>query len=272
MPSLAAQLEPLTISQLRYRLCTFGCASTSAVEADAQRRGGRVEKKRVLVELLCRLHTEGGTAFQRRCVHSKGTPLGTDVLAPLLDACQAAFDHRAKATRARPGVQADGYLVLGVAAAGEPPRPLGRYETLWRLALAALHSAAPRVFVPTTIAVTKNFVGSPHVDSNDTEPQYALSLGAFTSGGELCVEDEDERTVHLVETRGRLACIDGRYPHWVRAFSGGDRYSVIFYRVEGERQEPCRAVLPPLEGTTVQVTGSNRCRGRRAPLGPGRDP
>ena len=79
--------------------------------------------------------------------------------------------------------------------------------------------------------------------------QYALSLGDFaqSGGGELVVESEsgDERWV--VETRNRVARVDGRFAHWVRGYDttprvsvSGDgirgdepgtnpRYSVIFY-------------------------------------------
>ena len=46
-----------------------------------------------------------------------------------------------------------------------------------------------------TIAVTKNFVGSPHIDVCDIDTQYGISLGEF-SGGALMVEG-DPRTVHV---------------------------------------------------------------------------
>ena len=99
------------------------------------------------------------------------------------------------------------------------------------------------------LAVTRNFTGSPHVDKDDVTFQYALSLGDFaqSGGGELVVESEsgDERWV--VETRNRVARVDGRFAHWVRGYDttprvsvSGDgirgdepgtnpRYSVIFY-------------------------------------------
>ena len=53
----------------------------------------------------------------------------------------------------------------------------------------------------THIAVTKNFVGSPHVDNLDQTFQYTISLGSFTKGGELCVEHRV--TAHT--TRGAVA-------------------------------------------------------------------
>ncbi len=93
------------------------------------------------------------------------------------------------------------------------------------------------------IAVTKNFVASPHIDDRDRSFQYAVSLGDFEEGGELCVEgsctDEDEIEngnqrervdyVNVVETRNRIARVDGRNVHWVRTWNGADRYSLIFY-------------------------------------------
>ena len=53
--------------------------------------------------------------------------------------------------------------------------------------------------------------------------------------GELCIE-EDAHTVRLVDTRNRLACCDGRFPHWVRGGYDGERYSVVFYRSSGVRE------------------------------------
>ena len=96
------------------------------------------------------------------------------------------------------------------------------------------------------LAVTKDFVGSPHADVNDASHQYAMALGDWPRpGGELVVESEDGATRWVVDTRGRLARFDGRYVHWVRGFEnrrviGGEhdhhrkmtstcRYSVVFY-------------------------------------------
>ena len=86
-------------------------------------------------------------------------------------------------------------------------------------------------YTHTAIAVTRNFVGSPHIDQFDQCEQLAISLGEF-EGGELCVE-EDAHTVAVHETRGRIAKVDGRRVHWVRAFRGGDRFSLIFYNTVG---------------------------------------
>ena len=65
----------------------------------------------------------------------------------------------------------------------------------------------------TSIAFTRNFQGSPHIDTQNIAPFYGLSMGDFT-GGALCVEYSPREVAH-VDTHGKLAKVDGRYPHWV---------------------------------------------------------
>jgi hypothetical protein len=43
------------------------------------------------------------------------------------------------------------------------------------------------------------------------------------------VDPDGAHRVAVVETRERIARVDGRHVHWVRTFTGGDRYSLIFY-------------------------------------------
>merc|ERR1711865_1355409 len=92
------------------------------------------------------------------------------------------------------------------------------------------------------MAVTKDFQGSPHVDANDVTYQYAVSLGSFDRGGELCVEGIDPSEVHILNTHDRIARVDGRFLHWVRGHSGGDCFSLIFFSTTPacatERAEP----------------------------------
>lgn len=120
-------------------------------------------------------------------------------------------------------------------------------------------------------AVTKNFVSSPHVDDRDQTFQYAVSLGDFTTGGELCVDGwdastvqkkekepvdsfdrkketddnddgdnsfEDKDVLHVVNTHNRIARIDGRFVHWVRPWQDGDRYSLVFYDTSHRHPTP----------------------------------
>jgi hypothetical protein len=92
-------------------------------------------------------------------------------------------------------------------------------------------------------------------DRFDASFQYAISVGNFRGGGELCVEESDGRGVALVHTHNRLACIDGRFPHWVAGYDCGEdrtpesnsgaRYSVVFYVTESSCYTPkTLAVLP----------------------------
>ena len=100
-------------------------------------------------------------------------------------------------------------------------------------------------FSYTHVAITKNFIGSPHVDNLDTTYQYTISLGSFNTGGELCVESRggngsggggsgggDGTRIEVISTHDRVASMDGRFVHWVRGHSGGDRYSLVFYSLD----------------------------------------
>ncbi len=71
-------------------------------------------------------------------------------------------------------------------------------------------------------------IASPHIDDRDRSFQYAISLGDF-QGGELCVEGRNHNEINVVDTKNRIARVDGRHIHWVRGWNGGDRYSLIFY-------------------------------------------
>lgn len=60
-------------------------------------------------------------------------------------------------------------------------------------------------------------------------------------------EGEAAGVVHVIETRGRIARMDGRHVHWVRSWgsrqqppppAGGERYSLIFYDTSGRAPRP----------------------------------
>jgi hypothetical protein len=90
-------------------------------------------------------------------------------------------------------------------------------------AFRVLHWADPR-FQYDRLAVTKNFTGSPHVDKDDVTFQYAVSLGDFGDlGGELVVESEDGAFRWEVDTRDRVARVDGRFVHWVRGYDSPEK-------------------------------------------------
>eukprot|EP00947_MAST-08B_sp_MAST-8B-sp1_P000113 g113.t1 len=59
--------------------------------------------------------------------------------------------------------------------------------------------------------------------------------------GQLCVEASPLDVVSI-DTFERLGRMDGRYVHWVSAYSG-ERFSVIFYRTEGATVPKSSAVF-----------------------------
>lgn len=226
-PSLHDQLDPLTISQLRSRLLEYGF-HTAIIEANAQRAGGRVAKKEALIKLLCKLYVYQPIKYPRLRIHLSGKQVPEELLSPLLLCLRRMLWPKKKRN-----LTAAEYLVLGIPAEGANERQCHvKYGELWKLATAVMLHMAPS-FDYSTIAATKNFVGSPHVDMGGTlntkrkqclnlmalNPnvdktwQYAMSLGDFSSGGELCVEASGS-AVYVIDTKNKLARVDGRFPHW----------------------------------------------------------
>jgi len=154
----------------------------------------------------------------------------------------------------RKSLSSDQYLVLQTNASKKDRF----YQNLRRGCQELMEWADPNYYY-SAIAVTKNFIASPHIDDRDQSFQYAVSLGDFNEGGELCVEgmrrndnnnnDDDDGNsndfVNVVETRNRIAKVDGRNIHWVRSWNNGgdgdcdgdvDRYSLIFYDTTDKHQ------------------------------------
>jgi hypothetical protein len=98
----------------------------------------------------------------------------------------------------------------------------------------------------TALAVTKNFRGSPHIDTLNVGPFYGLSMGEFSpDGGKICVECSPT-VVGQMDTRGRMAKVDGRFPHWVSKYEG-TRYSLIYYLTSGKVIPQTTAVFEPAQ-------------------------
>ncbi|KAL7554141.1 hypothetical protein ACHAWF_017547 [Thalassiosira exigua] len=95
---------------------------------------------------------------------------------------------------------------------------------------------------------TKNFVGSPHIDTLNVGPFYGLSLGDFSGGGAIAVECSPF-LVAEVDTHNRLGKVDGRFPHWVTQYEGTPRYSLIFYVTSGDVETQATAIFPPPGGS-----------------------
>ena len=192
-PPLLEQLRPLPLSELQKRVAS------------------KLEDRERLLELVAaKLESPRKTRFL------KGVPLPAHLSLRLVTELQRL---RWPAKNHRPCLTSDRYLVLHRNAKDS-------YGQLRSLCSDLMNWADPS-FHYSGIAVTKNFVASPHIDEQDKSFQFAVSLGDF-HGGELCIE-EDPDSVAIIDTRNRIACIDGRFVHWVKNYTDGDRYSLIFY-------------------------------------------
>jgi len=95
---------------------------------------------------------------------------------------------------------------------------LAKHQVLWDLAKQAIQSVDKEfATVYTAVAFTHNFIGSPHIDTQNIGPFYGMSFGNFV-GGELCVE-AGPLEVCRINTKNRAVKVDGRYPHWVAPFT-----------------------------------------------------
>ena len=155
-----------------------------------------------------------------------------------------------KGPRERPTINATGYMILRSPAefskkSGQKAllaaAKVKRHQCLWDLAATIIEETDPEFSKKyTAVAFTHNFVGSPHIDTQNIGPFYALGLGTYT-GGELCVES-GVREITCCDILRKLALVDGRYPHWVAPYDGV-RYSVIYYQTLGVPSACGAAVL-----------------------------
>ena len=239
---LRSQLEPLSTPQLRKRL-----ERTFDVHRDVTKEEGHDRESLMQTLLECYANVGARTVRQER-----GIPCRADTLAKL--------EHAMKAIqwpqdRERPKISAQHYMILqrpgtnsGVGPkAKKEAAKLQRYAGIWDLAEQAIREIdeefADRF---TALAVTKNFCGSPHIDTLNVGPFYGISMGEFWGGGKICVECS-AMVVAEVETKGRFGKVDGRFPHWVSAYEG-TRYSLIYYVTSGEVIPQTTAVFQPRDG------------------------
>ena len=105
----------------------------------------------------------------------------------------------------------------------DPPE----HDEIWNLCHDLIIQVVPDA-IYSALAITKSFVGSPHIDAHDKTFQHVIALGDF-EGGRLCTEAGEDGTETLaIDIRNRVGRIDGRTVHWVSAWNG-ERYSVVYY-------------------------------------------
>lgn len=223
-PPVEDQLRPFTTQELIQRIGALGhpLAATED-EGDAEHSQVVQWAADILANQLP----------PRPELHHRGRLLPTSIQQRLLSILQ---NLRWAVPNSRNGLTAERYLVLQTNS-GKNDRHYGHL----REACQELMEWADPNYYYSGIAVTHNFVASPHIDDRDQSFQYAVSLGDFTTGGELCVDgktDNGNAVLHVVNTQNRIAKVDGRHVHWVRAWEGGERYSLIFYDTTDRFQTP----------------------------------
>lgn len=240
---LRSQLEPWPTPVLRRRLAEdFGEYSLDLDEL------GRAEVMQRLLDCYAR---EG---VARKVIKVDGVPVSASRLRPLLEELRRwASQHNYN--RERPSISAKSYMILrsptlydkgdSSISARRAAAKSEKFIRIWELAFAAIAEVDPEFAAEyTALAVTYGFQGSPHIDKQNCGPFYGLALGEFSEGqGGICVEC-NARTVAEVNTRNRLGKVDGRFPHWVAPYDAdAERYSLIYYRTEGEYAQPHTAIF-----------------------------
>lgn len=186
--------------------------------------------------------------------HERGEPLRAETVEGLVAEMEAI--RWPGTTRERPKILAERHMILqrpgtvgshpGSAKAKREGAKLRRYQGIWDKAAEAMAEVDPQFAEQyTALAITRNFRGSPHIDTLNVAPFYGLSLGSFSEGGGKISVECSATEVAEVDTRGRLAKIDGRFPHWVTPYKGGPRYSLIYYVTSGEVVPQTTAVFQP---------------------------
>ena len=246
---LRSQLEPFTTLQLRNRLVeTFGHKPYSKFGAPPAERAE-------VMTLLLKEYKKNGPG--RKLVRSLGIPIPKpilDVVHKELDAWSDRYDK----FQERPMIKASKYMILrspteaeekmiklGSRRAHSAIRKYQQNLSLWAAAKSAM-ATVDQDFADafTGLAVTKGFVGSPHIDTTNIGPFWGLSIGDFDDRTGGVRVELDPMTVCEVNTKNRLGRIDGRFPHFVAPYAEGKtRYSLIFYLTEGEVQAKTTAVF-----------------------------
>lgn len=266
---LQSQLEPWPTAVLRQRLVkVFG---ESYQELDGLPRGDIMNRLLMHYQNYNQKERNGINNPPRKIIRVLGTPIRQELQTLLLHELRQWRTRHLKHGNTRPSIHAECYMILRSPMefqtkvhsnkAQSAAKKLHRHERLWELAKTAmLEVDADYGHNFSALAVTYGFQGSPHIDKQNTCPFYGLALGDFPDGqGGVCVE-VDAFTVAHVNTKNRLAKVDGRYPHWVAPYkkhhyngatvngSGGgcERYSLIYYSTWQEYVQPKQAFFGPV--------------------------
>eukprot|EP00121_Abeoforma_whisleri_P000209 Awhi_evm1s188 len=99
---------------------------------------------------------------------------------------------------------------------------------------------------------TNNNTTTNNNGNKKSETSHNLSHMLFNEGIDLDslkieLNEKQRRIIHVVDSHRKLVCFDGRFVHWVRPFSGGDRYSLIFFSTKESHGTPKSFCVYPLQ-------------------------
>lgn len=268
---LRSQLEPWGTVNLRRRLvCDFGQQPTHPKLVD---RAGVMEQLLRCYKDEGLLHCADDDADlnngvgQRKIVAVKGVPVRKDLLDEILIELRDWRGNNKRGgssnNRERPSIKAESYMILCSPPPATSPdnkddgSTISRRERrrnkkmegnrkLWDKALQAMKETDPEFAARCSeIAVTYGFIGSPHIDRQNSSHFYGLSLGNFTEGTGCVAVEVSPRVVAEVNTKNRLGKVDGRYPHWVSDYNVDEeeRFSLIYYDTLSSYQTPGPAIF-----------------------------
>lgn len=170
---LQSQLEPLSTPQLCKRLeRSFGVTLDRETEQAYDRD--------YVMKTVLQCYDKHGPREIRK---EDGIPVKPLRIAALLKELEAI--HWPQTTRERPKIRAERYMILQKPGSGEPDSArtkketakLMKYKKLFDLAVETLAEVDPEFAERfTALAVTKCFVGSPHIDTLNVGPFYGISL------------------------------------------------------------------------------------------------
>lgn len=171
---LRSQLEPISTPQLCKRLeRAFG------ITLDKDESEQAYDREFVMTTLL-ECYSKHGPREVRR---ELGIPISGHRQVALLKELQAI--NWPRTTRERPKIKAEYYMILQKPGSGKADSvrtkketaKLMRYQKLFDLAVETLSDIDPSFAERfTALAVTKNFIGSPHIDTLNVGPFYGMSL------------------------------------------------------------------------------------------------
>ena len=270
-PSVWSQLRPLSLAQLQERAGqlrvldgeedTVAAAATAAADLQAELDVAIAQHGVVAGHELLLAHLTARYGQQRPKRWARGAYIAPGLCTALLAALRAT-EWGPKERQ----LSADGYITVRVAlprdgkkAARKCERLLREHAKVWQAAARLFESVGPKGYAYTSLALTRNFRGSPHRDELDQSFQFAVSLGTFGDcggggggggdgggaadcGGRLCTESSVGE-VTCIDTHNKLGCIDGRCTHWVDGYEG-ERFSVVFYTVDEAHFTPAGHALP----------------------------